>query len=220
MNFIKWIVAGSIGGLAGAAIWAGISYALNAEVGWIAWGIGGMVGIFVRVAAGESDEGPAPGITAAAIAIGSVLLGKFLAVHFLVSSLLANDTQPPPELTEKHMIIRLADDIIEAREAKGQKVVFPNGKSMEEATEPTDYPTDIWQQAQAKWKSIPAADQQKQITEARVQQQAMLEMFRTSIHSEVRQAGFLGSFGIFDALWFFLAAGTAYRIGAGAATDD
>jgi hypothetical protein len=31
--FAKWVIAGAIGGAAGAAIWALISYAANAEVG-------------------------------------------------------------------------------------------------------------------------------------------------------------------------------------------
>jgi len=76
LSFPKWIVAGGIGGLIGAAIWAGISYATNYEVGWIAWGVGFLVGVGVRVSAGENEEGFAPGLTAAVVAIVAVLGGK------------------------------------------------------------------------------------------------------------------------------------------------
>ena len=89
-GFPKWVLAGSIGGLVGAAIWAAISYAVNAEVGYVAWGIGGIVGIAVRFVAGEREEGIGPGVTAAVIAILAVLGGKYAAVHMLVSHHMGN----------------------------------------------------------------------------------------------------------------------------------
>jgi hypothetical protein len=36
----KCVVAGLIGGVVGGAIWAAIAYFANAEIGWIAWGMG------------------------------------------------------------------------------------------------------------------------------------------------------------------------------------
>jgi hypothetical protein len=40
------------------------------------------------------------------------------------------------------------------------------------------------------------------------------------MQQEVKQAVFLGSFGVIDLLWFFLAAGSAYKLGSGQQEGD
>ena len=208
-GFPKWIIAGSIGGAIGAAAWGTISYFANAEVGYVAWGIGFIVGFFVRVAAGESETGLAPGLTAAIVAIAAVLGGKYAAVHMLISKELAAGEMV--NITPNEMIVERADEIVKQREAKGQKVVFPGGKTVDEATEQADYPPDVWNEAAAQWNKLPPDEQQKKL-EATKQHQ--LEMLK-ALGGAVRQQAFLGSFSLFDLLWFFLAAGTAYKLGAG-----
>jgi hypothetical protein len=212
---LKWLVAGTIGGLVGAAVWAGIAYATNYEVGWIAWGIGFLVGVCVRISAGENEEGFAPGATAAVIAIAAVLAGKFAAVSMLVASL--DIDASAIEITPESMISSLADDIVKERTARGVSVVFPNGKTLDDAVNQADYPPDIWQEAAAKWAAIPPDQQQQQITQRREAMVAVLGGFESSL----RQEGFMNSFSLFDALWFFLAAATAYKLGHGnIASDD
>lgn len=213
MNMLKWISAGCVGGLIGAAIWALISYATNYEIGWIAWAIGGLVGVCVRFAAGEDNEGVLPGVGAATIAIGSVLLGKFLAIHFLVSSLVSSNAMPP--IAPNDMIVKLADEIVRAREAKGQKVVFPKGMHVDLAESEADYPRDIWQQAAKKWAAMPPPEQQATMKA----EEAHRAEFLAVMQSKVRQDGFMASFGVFDLLWFFLAAATAFRLGSGAVSE-
>ena len=89
------------------AVWAGISYAINAEIGWIAWGIGFVVGFYGawRV---KTRKVLRPGVTAAVIAIVAVLAGKYLAIHLLVSSM--NSGGAMPQLTDERMTSILADD--------------------------------------------------------------------------------------------------------------
>jgi len=60
MNFLKWLLAGFIG----AAIGVGVGYFAEAKVGYIAWGIGLLAGIGVRVAANEDDLGMMSGFAA------------------------------------------------------------------------------------------------------------------------------------------------------------
>src|SRR5262245_9387722 len=86
MNIGKWVIGGLVGGRIGAGIWAGIVYATHRQIGWIAWGVGALVGVGVRLAAGE-EYGPKPGVTAAVIAILALIAGKFAAVYLIVSSL-------------------------------------------------------------------------------------------------------------------------------------
>jgi hypothetical protein len=73
-------LAGAIGAAAvGAAIWAAIVLITNYEVGWVAWGIGGLVG---GACAGLGGRGQPLAATCAGLALASILVGKFAAVHF------------------------------------------------------------------------------------------------------------------------------------------
>lgn len=213
-GFFKWLLAGSIGGLVGAAIWAGISYATNYEIGWIAWGIGAMVGYCVGYVAQDSEDGLAPGLTAGVLAIGAVLLGKFAAAHFLAASFAGGLNIPP--VVPDDMIAHLADDMAKDRMAKGQSVNFPPGQSIETASKQADYPPDVWQAAAQQWSALTPAEQQKQMAARNEEMKQMTQ----ALGGAMRQSAFLASFGIFDALWFFLAAGTAYKLGSGTAGDD
>ena len=78
------IIAGSIGGAIGAAIWGGIAYATHYEVGYVAWGIGGLVGVCVRVVAGDMDDFYA-GVTAGVLSVISILAGKILSAILIVN---------------------------------------------------------------------------------------------------------------------------------------
>jgi hypothetical protein len=215
MSFVKWVMAGSIGGAVGAAIWAAISYATNYEIGWIAWGIGGLVGFFVRAVAGEEEEGFGPGATAAVLAILAVLGGKYAAYAMLISSVGSIDV--PVDVSDNTMIVAEADAIVEAREAQGQRVVFPAGKTVETAENAADYPPDIWQQAQKQWESLPA-EQKEQKREAHRQEMAAIAALFDNLVAE--QVPFSSQFSPFDALWFLLAAATGYRLGAGTWGSD
>ena len=63
-----------LGGLAGGLIWILVGYFTGAEIGWIAWGVGFLVGVGVRFAAhlGEQDETPGQGLLAGALAIAGM----------------------------------------------------------------------------------------------------------------------------------------------------
>jgi hypothetical protein len=87
MHAIRWLAAGSIGGLVGAFIWATIIYFAQAEVGYIAWGIGFLVGICIRFSAGEDQEGAFPGGVAILISAASILFGKYLAAVMLLGGM-------------------------------------------------------------------------------------------------------------------------------------
>ena len=64
------IIAGSLG----VAIWVGAGY-LGMEHGIVAWGIGGLVGFGTAMA---DEQRGLEGITAALVAAGAVVLGKFI----------------------------------------------------------------------------------------------------------------------------------------------
>lgn len=213
-SLLKCAIAGAIGGAVGAGVWAVISYFAHAEVGWIAWGIGFVVGVFVRIAAGEAFEGPLPGVVAAGIAILAVLAGKFAAAHMAASAI--DLSQVSMDVTDEQMIVSIADEIIHEREAKGQKVVLLGGKTLDDATTQADYPPAIWKEASQKWTKLGATKQQEQKTVREAKMRQALQAFRQVAEREA----FAASFSAFDALWFFLAAATAFKIGHGNIADD
>ncbi|MEM8680541.1 MAG: hypothetical protein AAGF97_14435, partial [Planctomycetota bacterium] len=75
------IIGAVIAGVIGALIWGAISYYAQVEVGYVAWGIGLLVGWAAHRLGGE---GAVTGIVCAAIALGSMLLGKGLAYHYSI----------------------------------------------------------------------------------------------------------------------------------------
>jgi hypothetical protein len=82
-----WIIGGSIGGVLGMLAWGGIIYAADREIGWVAWGIGALVGFGVAVAAGDNG-GELSGIIAVAISLLSIFAGKVFGVWLLFGSIL------------------------------------------------------------------------------------------------------------------------------------
>lgn len=87
------LVLGATGGfiaaLVGALIWAGITYASGYEIGWIAVGIGFLVGITVKVLGRGVTS--TFGIVGGGMALLSVVLGKALAIVALVAFELQTD---------------------------------------------------------------------------------------------------------------------------------
>lgn len=63
----------------GAAIWAGIAYFTDYEIGWIAWIVGGLVGLGTTAAGGR---GVAMAGAAALLALVGIFGGKLTGMHF------------------------------------------------------------------------------------------------------------------------------------------
>jgi hypothetical protein len=87
---VFWVIGGAVGGAIGAAIWAGIAYFTGYEVGWIAWGVGALAGVGTMAGARES-AGFMSGIVASAIALASLLAGKFVAGSMVLDDLGLSD---------------------------------------------------------------------------------------------------------------------------------
>jgi hypothetical protein len=85
-NLVLGIIGGSFGGLIGAALWAAITYFSEYQVGWIALGVGFLVGYGVRKLGRGIDK--VFGIAGGTIAFTSVGLGNFFAsLGFLAKAL-------------------------------------------------------------------------------------------------------------------------------------
>jgi hypothetical protein len=207
MNYAKAAAGGVVGGLIGALVWAGIAYAFHAEIGWIAWGVGFLVGVGVRLAAGERD-GPGYGLIAILIAALAVVGGKYLAVHWLVASELA---KVELRVTDEDMV---ADEVADEWRAKGKKVDVPARPNPNPAVPDNGpkYTPAVTAEAKKRWAAVPAAERQAKTAAA----QAKLDELKAALGGAVRGRGFRESFTPFDGLWLLLAAVTAFRLGSGA----
>lgn len=83
-NLPMGIIAGLASAALGAAIWAGVAVATNMKIGWIAMGIGVLVGFAVRFL-GKGVTNTFGAIGAACSLLGC-LVGNFLSVCWFISS--------------------------------------------------------------------------------------------------------------------------------------
>lgn len=94
-KFIILVMKASIGaifgGLIGALVWGGIAYLTGYEVGYIAAGVGALVGFFSMVFGGS---GVTNGMLCAAIALLAIIGGKFLAFGMMIDKILEPVIEP------------------------------------------------------------------------------------------------------------------------------
>ncbi len=215
MNMVGGVVGGMIGGLLGAAIWAGISWGLNVEIGWVAWGIGGLVGFGANF--GAKGTSPVLGILAVIITCLALVGGKYAAVHLAISSEVGSASQVIDEAiaelqNEELMISYMADGIVVERQMENKSINWPANVDPYEANTQADYPADIWKEADAQW-------QAKTPTEKEEYREELAEDITTNINQafdDVAAESFMASFGIMDLIFFGLAIFTAFKMTSGA----
>jgi len=213
MSMIKGVVGGAVGGALGAAVWAGVAYFTNFEIGWIAWGIGALVGAGVAMGAGER-VGPRTATAAAVIAVLAVLAGKYVAADLAVRKHMPEFFSAKIdelEFTDEMLRINLADEVVREFESAGKPLNWPAGMTVDEAGEQADYPPDVWAEMERRWAGIPAEEREATKTQMR---DAIRESAREYMDgSSVTLEAFKASFGLFDLLWFGLAVATAFKLG-------
>ena len=211
MNMGRSIIGGALGGLVGAVIWAGISCFTGYEIGWIAWGVGGLVGL--GCAWGGRGGGRALGVIAVVITLVSIMAGKYAAVELSIRREIGSQEDvlqsALTNLQKDDVVVSyLADEIIGQREAQGETIQWPSGVNPEQADQPSDYPPAIWPEAASKWDGMS--------TQEREQYRDQLEeRIRTDVQtffSDISTFGFRNSFGVMDVLFFALAIATAFKI--------
>lgn len=77
------LVGALIGTAIGALLWAGVAYLTGLEIGWIAWGIGGAIGLGAALGGGN---GATTGVVCAGLAVLSIFAGKWLAVDMVAEA--------------------------------------------------------------------------------------------------------------------------------------
>ena len=95
----------------GAGIWAAIAHFANFELGWIAWGVGALAGLGVRVAA-DNEATDMGGVVAVLCAIIGLSAGKYAAVYMDVNEITSEfgfDSDPEHAAHVRHGQVPLPD---------------------------------------------------------------------------------------------------------------
>ncbi len=211
-SYLKAGVCGLIGGFLGALIWAGISYLINREIGWIAVGVGFLAGFGVRLGAGE-NEGTTYGLLAVALSVLALIVGKYMAVSFIVSDFEKKLDQVAFIVTDEDMIQAKEKEVADDWTAKKKQVYAPD-------TIPNQiqkkYSTAVTAEAKKRWLAIPKAERESQLAT----ETAKLNQAKKNFGDQARKKGFSDSFTPWDILWFILAGLSALGIGAGRVEEN
>lgn len=215
MKFMSGIVGGLIGsligGMGGALIWALISGFANFELGWIAWGIGFLVGVGSNIGS-QNQGGLIHGALAVLVALVCLFAGKVGGAAISVNRYVA---QNPAEfeVTQELVISYIADDVAEEMFEQGTELVWP--EHMDDidavATSQVDYPPEVWTEAQRRWDGWDESQRQ---------------YYRDQAELNAGSMGLMAVFGTFatlspwDLLWAGLCLVTAGRIAYAGTTEE
>lgn len=205
VHYLMMMGTGLIGGLIGAAIWAGLIYFTGFEIGYVAVFVGFLSGVGVRFGASRWDYSWGPGLAAVVVAIMALIVGKVAGVQLVIQRELGKlQAVDMPGIHENIFIAGLAEKI---KESKPEAAGIPNLGADDEVFDPEklpqQYPPEIWNEAKAQWDAVPADKKQQVLNEGR-------ELIKPDLSL---------LFGPFDILWSFLAIGAAFRAATGGQED-
>lgn len=214
---MRAIIGGLIGGAIGAAIWAIAVNVSGYEYGWIAWGIGGLVGYGVAV--GNKDGGRTPtaaGIIAVAISAVSIMAGKYIGIEMMMPS----DEELVDMFVsgfeeEEYVVSFVADEVVAEHEEAGRTLDWPEGMEAGMGSAAADYPEEVWAEAEARWLTMSETERDDFTSARRAQARADIEESLPEIRAMIAGDGFMGSFGPMDLIFFGLAMTTAFGLGSG-----
>ncbi len=209
MYRLSAVIGGIVAGSVGAGIWAIVAYFTGFEIGWLAWGIGLLVGIGVTI--GNKGEGSvSAGVLAAALAVLAVVGGKYTMVRMVMPNESELVTSSLAALEDDEIVVSyLADAIVEEYEVSGKAVQWPEGSQPFQGTVEQDYPADIWAAAATRWEAMSEAEQES----FRSELSSNIEASAAAFQDMIANAGFLHTFGLMDLIFFTLAVVTAFKIG-------
>ncbi|MBK9118091.1 MAG: hypothetical protein IPM18_00570 [Phycisphaerales bacterium] len=134
---VRAIVFAVLGALVGALAWALVAFYASVEIGYLAWGIGGLVGV---AAAWAGGRGVPLGITCAVLALASIFMGKLVAMQWSVEHAIDEQTR---EVCTTELLEELREDAAAfiALSSEADYPQFMINRGFTDADEPADIPT-------------------------------------------------------------------------------
>jgi len=194
------ILAGILVGIPAAVAWAAIAYFTGMEIGWVAWGVGAGVGYAVAKSAHEPSASLGP--TAAAIAVGSLLLAKILILEFALPPILAAELLKNQDAVTGMFVLDMTT----------RKSFTPELQALLDQADAQ--PGSLSDDQQVDMQQKMAAEVMARVASASRAEKERVA--RAGADSYLKETGFFGNFkdlfSFYDALWIFLAISSAFRI--------
>jgi len=160
------LIGALIGGAIGATIWAAVSYFLNFELGYIAWGIGGLVGLGATISNDHQKAGGGAiiGAMAAIVAMGSIAGGKYAAAYFAVHKWVGEsgmfEEVTAADVEDDWLLDTMATDLCNEKIDAGETIDWGGDLAFIDAAYwPDDYPLDVQDEAVDRWDSMESSEQ-------------------------------------------------------------
>jgi short subunit fatty acids transporter len=192
------VLTGAVAALLGGALWAIIVAATKYEVGWVAWGVGGLVGFAMARATARRDATIAA--MAAALSVGGLIAGKFLIIQFATAPAVAKEIRDNPVLMTQAILHDL-----------GTRRAFPDHvQSRLDGMTPEDTLSD------ALWDDLNAAATDYATAMDDAEGKRVSLQYANLVQDQIPLSEQLKSqFSLWDLLWFVLALTTAWRMMSG-----
>ena len=210
------LLGGLIGAILGAIAWAVITAVTGYEVGYVAWGIGLLVGFGAKLAGGY---GKTAGVTCAVLALVSIFAGKMLAVQYVFEKELR-------EVVEQEVTRVLYDEVVaDAADFSGvasehEYPAFMVAHGYTEADDPERVPaedlagfTNTWVGTLREFQTDPPSYEEWR--EKHVETAVDSALAQSSIAEFV-----IEDLGLLDAVFALLGLATAYKIACGTREDE
>ena len=194
------LLNGILVGIVAAVAWAVIVYVTGYEIGWVAWGVGALVGLAVAKSSHEPSATLGP--TAAALAVGSLILAKVLIVQFGAPSLIRQEVLKNDDAVAAMFMVDMR--VHKSFSAELQASIEQLDKDPGSLSADQRY--ELVQQVQAE-----AAARAKSTS-----QRERVRVVGASVDGILKEMGFFGLlksvFSFWDVLWIFLAVSSAFKI--------
>lgn len=188
------IIAGALAAIGGAGIWTAVVVVTDMEIGWIAWGVGALVGfVMSRVTQARS---PQLAVTAALLAAVGLAIGKVASVRVAVPSIGREMIMSNPEALSAAFAMEMR---------QGERFSPEVSVQLASLSESDTVPDALWStmldEARAR---VAAAQPEERERVARAFAERMVGAIGLTEQ-------FKSSLSLFDLLWFGLAIATAAK---------
>lgn len=190
------IVGGALAALVGAGIWTAVVMISGGwEVGWVAWGVGALVGAVM------SKMTPVRSVQIAAVAsvlaAGGLAIGKIATFRIAVPNIARDMLLENDVMLAQAFALDMREGERYSAEVSVQLASLNTGDTLSDATA-----ARMMEEAQARMERAPQAERER-----------VAKMFANRILAETGLSTQFGAtLSMFDILWFFLAIATAFKL--------
>jgi hypothetical protein len=194
-GFAPALIAGAVAALVGAGIWAAVTALTSMEIGWIAWGVGGLVGFVMSKF--TPQRGVKLGVYAALLAALGLAIGKVATVRMMFPSLGRELVMSDGELLAQAFAADMRTGERYSAEVSLQLAALSTADTV-----PPALLTRMLDEAQVRMAN--SSDEEKE---------RVAQSFAQGILADVDIGEqFRSSLSLFDLLWFGLGIATAFKL--------